>query len=798
LADRKAEIAALVEAEKVKIIEFMRGSRKAVHTDATLFAAVGAVPDERYLFDYALGELLEAAGIVRVGASKFALPERSGLIQGRLFVNERAFGFVTQEPPLPDIFIAPRHMNGALDQDVVLVAPIEAADARGAWGAGGGGTPGMRGAGGAPGGAKGPRSRPGRITGEVVRIVEPAITTLVGTVEVDREGSYTLIPDNKKVFTPISISPQNRGGARAGQKALVEIVSRRSREEDVKLSGKVVEVIGFAGDPGVDILSILVAHGFSAEFPEAAAHEADATPERPDGRRFRGRRDLRALRLFTIDGADSKDLDDAVSIERLPPGDRGGGTESGDASGGGRQAAYRLGVHIADVSSYVAADSALDREALSRGTSLYFADRVIPMLPQKLSNGVCSLHPHVDRLALSVFMDIDARGNVLAHEICESLINSAERMTYSDVYRILEEGDAELRERYAHITDDLFVMKELALALRERRMGRGAVDFALNEAKIELDGDGAPISVEVYEITLANRIIEEFMIACNETVAEHMAADGAPFIYRTHDKPDPKRVESFAALAAMLGFPLRVNGAPGGVGGGARYGGVRSGELQAVLTAAQGSPYEKTLAFMMLRSLAKARYTAENIGHFGLASDCYCHFTSPIRRYPDLLIHRIIKARLKKGGFPRALRERYENSLPGICISCSERERAADEAEMEIAALKKAEYMKRFVGDVFLGTVSGVTSFGLFIALGNTVEGLVRLADIDDDFYVYDERRCAVFGERTGKRYAIGDPVKVQVARVSVELRQIDFALLTGKGEENRKKRSKHKKNKKA
>ena len=581
-------------------------------------------------------------------------------------------------------------------------------------------------------------------------------TTLVGTLGKYR-NNYFVIPDNKKIPSAISIHAKGLNGARKGQQVLVEITGHGGKGNDFRLSGKVLEVIGYAGEPGVDIMSIVLSHGFPAKFPDAAMLEAGCVPEKVDARRLRGRRDLRGARLFTIDGEDSKDLDDAVSIEPLMP-----------------PAAYRLGVHIADVAAYVAQGSALDHEALRRGTSLYFADRVIPMLPQNLSNGICSLHPHADRLALSVYMDIDADGNVLSHEIFESVVNSSYRMTYENVRMILEERDMPLRAEYAEILGDLELMGGLARILVEKRRKRGALDISAREAKLELDGGGVPISVEARKMSFANQLIEEFMILCNETVAGHMQETGLPFIYRTHEKPDREKIASFIELAHSLGLtrikPDRHSPTAG----------ADSADLQEILGNARDSGYEKLISYLLLRSLAKAGYTPDNPGHFGLASDCYCHFTSPIRRYPDLLIHRIIKAHLKHGGLTKAAIAAYKCSLCGICESCSERERAADETERDIEALKKAEYMRQFVGDVFQGVVSGVTSFGMFVELENTVEGLVRVGDMRDDYYEFDARHYSLTGENSGKSYRIGDTVDVVLVRANTESRQIDFMLHKG------------------
>jgi len=448
----------------------------------------------------------------------------------------------------------------------------------------------------------------------------------------------------------------------------------------------------------------------------------------------------------TIDGEDAKDLDDAVSIEKLPDGK------------------YRLGVHIADVSHYVTEGSPLDVEALKRGTSVYLVDRVIPMLPRKLSNGICSLNAGEDRLSFTVMMDIDSSGKVVDHEIFESVINVDERMTYTNVYKILEEDDEELKKKYSHLVDDFKTMKELAVILRNRRMARGSIDFDFAEAKIILDDKGRPVDVKKYEYTIANRIIEEFMLICNETVAEYFYWANTPFVYRVHEDPDPDKIETLSEFVHNLGYHLK----------GANK--IHPGALQDLLDKVKGTKEELIVSTVMLRSLQKARYSHQNLGHFGLAAKFYCHFTSPIRRYPDLIIHRIMKEYLR--GEMKEERENYLNEvLPEISKQCSERERAAEEAERETEELKKVEYMKQREGDIFTGVISSVTSFGMFVQLENTIEGLVRMSSMDDDYYIYNEKQYCLVGERTRKTYRIGDTVDVILAKADIANKQIEFAI---------------------
>ena len=678
--------------------------------------------------------------------------------EGKLVVNERGFGFVEIGDEEKDVYVSLENMNGAIHKDVVRVSISD--DGRESL----------------------------KVEGRVVKILEQTISTFVGALEI-HDNKCIVIPDDKRLGFFVEINDDDLNDAREGQKVLAEITDRnisigsgdgsssgrgdgsysgrgdrsniRSGRGDMSrgggfgldnksyLQGRIIEVIGYTGDPGVDVLAIIKDHGFSTEFPDEVLKEADAISDFVDSQDMKGRKDLREQRLITIDGADSKDLDDAVSIEALDGG------------------WYRLGVHIADVSAYVREGSALDKEARDRGTSLYFVDRVLPMLPQKLSNGICSLHPNADRLAISVILDIDDSGHIRDFDIFESVIKTAERMTYEDVYSILKKDDTQLRTRYTHIVKDVELMAELANKLWEKRLKRGTIDFSFSEAKILLDKSGKPLDIIVEKLTIANKIIEEFMIACNEAVAERMYWAGVPFIYRTHDKPDPEKILAFKIFAGNLGFTLKT-----------KDGDVHPRELQAVALKAKDSRYEKVINTVMLRSMAKAKYTRANVGHFGLSSEHYCHFTAPIRRYPDLMVHRLIKLALNGRMNDDDFKNSYERILPGICLHCSDRERAADEAERETEDLKKAEYMKQFVGEKFEGVISNITSFGMFVELDNTVEGLIRLSDMYEDYYEFIGKQYCLIGEDTGKIYRIGDVIEVLLARVNIEARQIDFHLV--------------------
>lgn len=635
-------------------------------------------------------------------------------ITGRLQGNEQGFGFVIPEDrEIKDIFISAENLHGAMHNDTVIARIIKKSD-------------GFR-----------------KNEGEIVQILNRANTTVVGTMDISGKIGF-VIPDDRKLSSDIFVPTDEFNGAAQGSKVVVLITrypdSRRNAE------GTVTEVLGGTYEAGVDILSVIRSHELRDSFPDEVKQEADELPFEITEEMISKRRDLRTLRMVTIDGEDAKDLDDAVSIEYLP--DDG----------------YRLGVHIADVSHYVQNGSALDKEAYERGTSVYLADRVIPMLPTKLSNGVCSLNAHEDRLAFSVLMDIDRSGAVTAHKIFESVINVNERMTYTDVYKILEEKDPLLSEKYRDLLSDFENMKKLASILKEKRKARGAIEFDFPETKVLLDEKGKPIDIIKYEMTVANNIIEEFMLACNETVAEHFFMAGTPFVYRVHKDPNPDKIAAFGEFVSTLGYKFKSIGK------------IYPKMLQELLEKVKGTKEELIINTVMLRSLQKALYSDKNEGHFGLAAEYYCHFTSPIRRYPDLLIHRIMKEKLK-GLLSDEKAEKLSEKLPDIAKQCSKREQGSEEAERDTLDLKKAEYMSERIGEKFEGIISNVTSFGLFVELENTIEGLVRLSDINDDYYEFIENQYCVKGEHTGKVYRIGDTVEIIVARANPSTRQIDFAF---------------------
>ncbi len=483
------------------------------------------------------------------------------------------------------------------------------------------------------------------------------------------------------------------------------------------------------------------------DFPQDVEAEVAKVVEEVPEEEKANRKDLRSIPMVTIDGADAKDLDDAISIEQLSNGN------------------YKLGVHIADVTHYVREGMALDKEALERGTSVYLVDRVIPMLPRKLSNGICSLNPKVDRLTLSVFMEIDNRGTVINHEIVEGLINIDERMIYEDVSDILEKDDQELKQKYSNLVDMFKMMESLCLILRNRRENRGAIDFDFPESKVILDDKGKPIEIRKYERRIANRMIEEFMLVCNETVAEYFYWQNTPFVYRVHEDPSLEKLEEFNKFIHNFGYHLKGLSTE-----------IHPKTLQDLLKKIEGTKEERLINTLMLRSLKKARYAGHNLGHFGLAAKYYCHFTSPIRRYPDLEIHRIIKESINEKLNNKRL-EQLSGIVPNIADQSSTRERLADEAERETEDLKKAEYMADKIGEVYEGIVSGVTSFGMFVELDNTIEGLIRLSYLIDDYYIYDSEQHMLIGERRKKIYRMGDVVKIKVSKVDIAQREIDFTL---------------------
>ncbi|WP_226000413.1 ribonuclease R [Paenibacillus sp. BJ-4] len=675
-----------------------------------------------------LNVLEEDGKILLTRTNRYGVPERMDLQRGRLQAHAKGFAFlIPEDREHPDVYIHANDLKSAMNGDTVLVRVT----------------------------SKGPAG--GRLEGEVVRIVKRAVLQVVGVFQ-SHEAYGFVLPDDKRINRDIFIPKDSFNGAVNGQKVVVRIVSYP--EGRAAAEGEVLEVLGHKDDPGVDILSVIRKHQLPEAFPDEVTAEADQAPDAITEEEIvrQGRRDLRDKIIVTIDGEDAKDLDDAVNVERLPNGN------------------YRLGVHIADVGYYVRENSKLDQEAYNRGCSVYLVDRVIPMLPHRLSNGICSLNPQVDRLTLSCEMEFNEHMKVVKHDIFTSVIKTKERMTYTNVRKILEEEDAELMERYKDLVEVFRTMKELALKLRANRMRRGAVDFDFDEAKVIVNDEGKAVDIVKRDRTIAEQIIEEFMLAANETVAEHFHWLKVPFLYRIHEDPDPEKLQNFMAFAANFGHQIKGRGNS-----------IHPRALQTLLEDIEGTKEQTVLSTMMLRSMKQAKYDAESTGHFGLAAEYYSHFTSPIRRYPDLVIHRVIREVLENGGALTAERQEYLTArMPDIAQQSSERERVAVDAERDTEQMKKAEYMLDKVGEEFEGIISSVTSFGMFIELDNTVEGLTRLSALTDDYYHFDEQHMALIGERTSKVFRIGDEVKVRVARVNMEDYTIDFELVDMKPRQRR------------
>ena len=634
--------------------------------------------------------------------------------EGTFIGHPKGFGFVEVEGEENDVFIPEDCTGTAMHQDKVRVIIT-----------------------------KEPQEGKRR-EGIVVKILERGMTEIVGTYENSRDFGF-VISDNPKFSKDVFIPRKDSNGIKDGDKVVVEITNYGSKNRNPE--GRIKENLGSCRAPGTDILAIVKSFGIPSEFPEKVIRQANRVPDHVLDADRDGRLDLRHLQTVTIDGEDAKDLDDAVTL-----------TKDGGI--------YHLGVHIADVSNYVQGGSALDREALKRGTSVYLADRVIPMLPERLSNGICSLNQGQDRLTLSCLMDIDEKGNMVSHKIAETVICVDERMNYTDVKNILEDTDEEAKKRYADLVPMFFLMKELSQILRGNRHHRGSIDFDFPESKIILNAAGRAIDIKPYEANVATRIIEDFMLMANETVAEECCRDDMPFVYRTHEKPDPEKVESLLTLLHNQGVPVQKMGQE-----------ITPKEIQTILEGIEGLPNEPQISRLTLRTMKQAKYTTECSGHFGLAAQYYCHFTSPIRRYPDLQIHRIIKDKLRDRLEREGKMEHYKEILEDVARQSSVCERRADEAERESDKLKKAEYMSYHIGEEFEGIISGVTGWGFYVELPNTVEGLVHVNTLRDDFYTFDQDAYELRGDVTGKVFALGQKVRVRVAEADTMLKTVDFVL---------------------
>lgn len=670
-----------------------------------------------YQMFFSILEKMEEQGLViKTKKKKYGLPEVFGMVTGRIQSTMKGFAFlISDDKSSRDVFIPASELEGAMNDDRVMIKLTSKAE--------------------------GDR----RPEGTVIRILERANAEVVGTYEQSKDFGFVL-PDNRKINMDIYVPGPLSAGAKTGDKVVVKITKwpkgRRNPE------GKVIEILGQKGDPGTDILSVIRKYQLPEDFPRKVLAEADSVPQEVEEDEIKRRKDLRDLTTVTIDGADAKDLDDAVSIERL---------ENGN---------FKLWVHIADVTHYVKEGSSLDKEALKRATSVYLVDRVIPMLPRRLSNGICSLNPKVNRLTMTCMMEVDMNGSVVDHEIFESVIKTNERMIYTDVSDILEGVDRPELKQYEYLFEFFKHMEELAKILRKKRERRGAIDFNFPEARIIVDETGKPIEIRRAERRIANRIIEEFMLAANETVAEHMHWMELPFVYRIHETPDEEKIIAFNKFIHNFGFFVKGS-----------QGEIHPKAVQNLLEKVEGKPEEHIISKMMLRSLKQAKYSPANEGHFGLAADYYCHFTSPIRRYPDLQIHRIIREMTQNKLHPKRV-DQLEHIVQYASEQSSEQERIAEKAERETDDIKMCEYMMDYIGEEFEGMISSVTSFGVFTELENTIEGLTRMNLLDDDYYYYDEENLQLVGERSGNTYRIGDKVIVRVERVDVDLREIDFYIV--------------------
>ncbi len=682
--------------------------------------------EERAQLEEVLDSLV-ADGKIEISKKGKYSKAQGKFVTGKFIGNPRGFGFV--EPAEgEDVFVSEENTGGAMHGDEVQVLLMAGASGKS----------------GRPGGASDRVKPVRRREGVIVRILRRATTSLVGTYEKNKSFGFVK-PDNQKLGEDIFIPQEYSKGAVTGHKVVVEITDYGKKDKSPE--GKVVEIIGHINDPGTDIMSIIRGYDLPMEFPEKVLKQAETVSNPVSDADRAGRLDLREWQTVTIDGEDAKDLDDAVTL-----------TMEGDN--------YRLGVHIADVTNYVQEGSALDAEAEGRGTSVYLVDRVIPMLPHTLSNGICSLNEGEDRLALSCIMLIDGKGNVIDHKIAETVIRVDRRMSYTSVKKILADQDTAETAKYQELVPMFQRMEQLAAVLREKRRQRGSIDFDFPETKILLDTQGKPLAIAPYERNVATKIIEDFMLIANETVAEDYFWQELPFVYRSHDNPDPEKIRKLAAFINNFGYSLRIGQDE-----------VHPKELQKLLARIEDTPQEALISRLTLRSMKRAKYTTASAGHFGLATRYYCHFTSPIRRYPDLQIHRIIKENLR-GKLDEKRIAHYEDILPEVAARSSELERRADEAERETEKLKKVEYMQAHIGEVYEGVISSITGWGLYVELPNTVEGMVHVSNLEGDYFRYQESTYEMVGETTNICYKLGQKVKVRVAGADRLLRTIDFLLV--------------------
>ena len=713
------------EKRKRVITDLVRDSFYVPMKEKELAMLLQVSKEDREEFHLILQELLAEGKIMLTSKGKYIKSDGKILV-GTFISNAKGFGFVEIEGRDEDLFIPEDKVNGAFHKDTVQVALLGEKNGK-------------------------------RQEAQVLRVLERGMTQIVGTYERSGSNFGFVIPDNAKLPQDIYVPMERSKGAMTGHKVVVEITGygtdRRSPE------GKVVEILGHVNDPGVDIMSIVKGYELPVEFSEKVLNQVERVSQEVSEADRQGRRDLRDITMVTIDGEDAKDLDDAVNV-----------TFDGTY--------YHLGVHIADVTNYVQESSALDREALKRGTSVYLVDRVIPMLPHALSNGICSLNEGVDRLALSCLMTIDGKGEITDYEICESVIRVNKRMSYTAVKNILQDETIVEREEtykaYAELVPMFREMETLSGLLRAKRKKRGSIDFDFPECKILLDKKGHPVEIKAYERNVATDIIEDFMLAANETVAQHFYWMELPFVYRVHDVPDADRLQKLSVFINNFGYYMKSMGRNGSKVGSEE---IHPKEFQKLLSKIAGTPEEPMISRLILRSMKQAKYSVECTGHFGLACPYYCHFTSPIRRYPDLQIHRIIKEQLR-GRLKDERIAHYRGLLPEVAKHSSEMERRADEAERETDKLKKVEYMESRIGEEFDGVVSSVTGWGIYVELPNTVEGLVHVSKLPGDYYYYNENTYEMVGDATGRVFKLGMPVKVRVSDCDRFARTIDFDIV--------------------
>ncbi|CFX74023.1 Cold shock protein [Syntrophomonas zehnderi OL-4] len=694
------------------ILTFMRQASYRPLSYQDLLEALELPDEAKGKFSAIIGKLEKEGEIVRTRRDKYGLPEMMNIYRGIIRLSQRGYGIlVPDQPGAQEIFVYGRNLNGAMHGDRVMVRIQERAAAD---------------------------QRP---EGEVIRAIERANQELVGTIQKGRH-ILQVIPDDPRQIYPVNVKPRKNLPVKKGDKVLVKITGWPDKNKYPE--GTIVEIFGRQGQPGVDMQIVIKKHALREEFPPPVIAEAQKVTIPVSSQEISRRRDLRDLRTVTIDGEDAKDLDDAISIEKTPGG-------------------YRLGVHIADVSHYVREDSKLDKEAFARGTSVYLIDKVLPMLPPELSNGICSLNARQDRLAITCLMEIDHKGKVQKHDIFKSVIRVKERMTYTAVNKIITDHDPETKSCYSNLVDDFLLMKELSDIIRRERTSRGALDFDFPESKVRVDETGFPIDILPVKRGAGEMLIEDFMIKANEVVAEYMYWQEMPTLYRVHEKPEGDALARLNQVLAVFGHKIQENK-------------IEPYVFQKILRDIKGTPQENTISLLVLRSMKHARYVPQALGHFGLASKYYCHFTSPIRRYPDLIVHRVLSLMLddkmnakKKAALESRMNKYGEQS--------SLQETKAEEAERELLDIKKAQYMQQFLGDEFVARISSVQSFGFFVQLPNTVEGLVHISTIADDYYEFNDRNYTLVGIHTGKKYSIGAEVRVQLVSVDVDSAKIDFEL---------------------